>query len=73
MFSFIEENFPESTLGNMGEQKERGLVLTALHLPALDRGHRDSGQPEIASAGGGSGGCYTQGWAGPGMQLGRAI
>lgn len=44
MFSFIDENFPESPLRNMGEQRERDLVLTALHLPALDRGHRDSGQ-----------------------------
>lgn len=61
--------------GSHGGQREKDVVLTALHLlPALGRGHRDSGQPEITRAGGGGGGYCTQGWAGPaGMRWGRAI
>nr|KAF6421404.1 troponin C1, slow skeletal and cardiac type [Molossus molossus] len=47
-----------------GEQRGRDLVLTAFLLPALDRGHRDSGQPEITRAGGGGEGCYTRGGLG---------
>lgn len=55
----------------MGEQRERNLVLTALHLLVLGRGHRDSGQSEITRTRGGGGGCYKLGWAGPRMQLGQ--
>lgn len=79
MFSFFPETFSESPLGSVGDRRERNLVLVALHLlPALGRGHGDSGQPEITGTRGGTGGYYMQGWAGlgwagPGMRWGRAI
>ena len=72
-FPSFQKPFQRASWGN-GGQRERALVLVALHLLlALGRGHRDSGQCEITRAGGGSREYCRQGWAGSGMRRGWAI
>lgn len=71
-FHSFEKTFQRVAWRAIGEQRERGQVLTYFHLPALGRRHRDSGQPEISRAGEGVEDATLR-WAGPGMQRGRAI